>query len=61
MTDEAICSAVGPAPENPIPLLSEFRQEGVLRTEGRAVALLAPERIKALTLECPEYPLLRGY
>jgi hypothetical protein len=44
-----MCPAVGPAPETASHLLSEFRQKGILPTEGRAVTLLVPERLKALT------------
>ena len=56
-----LAAMVGLTPETVIWLLSEFREEGILRTEGRAVTLLAPERLKALTLERPEAPLARGH
>jgi len=32
-------------------LLSGFREEGLLRTEKRAVTLLAPERLTALPVD----------
>jgi len=56
-----LAAMVGLTPETVMRLLSEFREEGILRTEGRAVTLLAPERLKALTLERPEAPLARGH
>jgi CRP-like cAMP-binding protein len=56
-----LAAMVGLTPETVMRLLSEFRMEGILRTEGRAVTLLAPERLKALTLERPEASLARGH
>ena len=47
-------------PETVMRLLSEFREEGILRTEGREVTLVAPDRLKALALERLEPPLARG-
>ena len=51
MTDGVTCPAVGPAPETVMRLLSGFREEGLLRTEKRAVTLLAPERLTALPVD----------
>ncbi len=56
-----LAAMVGLTPETVMRLLSEFREEGILRTEGRAVTLLAPARLKALTLERPEAALARGH
>ncbi len=48
-------------PETVMWLLSEFREEGILRTEGRALTLLTTERLKALALEPPEASLTREH
>lgn len=39
---------VGLTPETTMRLLSDFRTEGILRTDGRAMTLVQPERLEAL-------------
>ncbi len=51
---------VGLTPETVMRLLSEFRAGGILRTERRALTLVAPHRLEALALDRPEPSLARG-
>ncbi len=51
---------VGLTPETVMRLLSEFREEGILRTERREMTLVSPDRLKALALERLEPSLARG-
>lgn len=44
-----LAAMIGLTPETAMRLLSQFRDEGILRTDGRHVVLLGPERLEALT------------
>jgi CRP/FNR family transcriptional regulator len=56
-----LAAMVGLTAETVMRLLSEFREEGILRTEGRIMTLLAEQRLKALALERPEAFLVHGH
>ncbi len=52
---------VGLTPETVMRLLSEFREGGIVRTERREMTLVAPDRLKALTLEGLEASVPQGH
>ncbi len=52
-----LAAMVGLTPETAMRLLSEFREEGAIRTDGRQLFLVQPERIAALAEGFQEGPV----